>query len=397
MTSQENYQKNSLDLIFAVRLIISGAVLLPSMYFVWHQSIYTFNMVILFATILLVMAMSSLYFLTGIRTNSDRRLSCGQITLFIDPLLLMVLIVGIEPQYGTYLYGIYAFYIVGGGAVCRGINYLVYVVYAIACCGGLWVISYAPLFGPDTLLLKEVNLGVLTLIMAVVAASIWALNREINKIMVHVSMGEYAADAVHEMKTPLSTLLIMSDQNVEDHRARDLMKQEIERISTFLNNYEYLGIQIEANPRNVPVGALVKSSIATIKSISGAKEIDFRITVESQKLVAYIDEEHGRSIFENILKNATEAIREKGEIEVIISENSFEWIKVEIKDTGTGVEEEERKKVFETFYTTKGTRGLGLAIVKKLITENKGRVQVESGPKSGAVFTVFLPRPEEDF
>ena len=70
-----------------------------------------------------------------------------------------------------------------------------------------------------------------------------------------------------------------------------------------------------------------------------------------------------------------------------------EWVKVIVKDTGAGISPEDRDKIFEPFFSTKGPKGtgLGLAIAWGIIEDHGGRIDLDSAPGKGSTFFVTLP------
>lgn len=98
-------------------------------------------------------------------------------------------------------------------------------------------------------------------------------------------------------------------------------------------------------------------------------------------------------VFMNILSNAIQAIGEKGTIYIRTWQDKEE-VKISIKDTGTGMSEETKKKVFDPFFTTKevgkGT-GLGLSISFGIIEKHHGRIEVNSETGKGSEFIISLP------
>ena len=101
-------------------------------------------------------------------------------------------------------------------------------------------------------------------------------------------------------------------------------------------------------------------------------------------------------VFLNLIRNASDAIGEEGGCISIRSEfdQAQGDIRLSFADTGTGIPEEVKEKIFDPFFSTKeagkGT-GLGLYISYTIIEEHEGRIEVESEPGKGAVFTVVLP------
>ena len=105
-------------------------------------------------------------------------------------------------------------------------------------------------------------------------------------------------------------------------------------------------------------------------------------------------------LFNNLLINARDALKAEGvtqpEVE-IRTRNEGANLKVEVSDNGPGIPQENRKKVFQPFFTTKdigrGT-GLGLAIASEVVRKHQGNITVGEGPKGGAQFTIVLPVPK---
>ena len=95
----------------------------------------------------------------------------------------------------------------------------------------------------------------------------------------------------------------------------------------------------------------------------------------------------------NLILNAKDAVGELGDVAVELSaSDGMAYLRV--TDTGPGIELEDRTRIFEPFYTTKGPgagTGLGLAISQRIISDHRGRIEVSSEPSAGATFTICLP------
>ena len=99
-------------------------------------------------------------------------------------------------------------------------------------------------------------------------------------------------------------------------------------------------------------------------------------------------------IFNNILKNATQAIPEgkDGRITVRLGDENG-YLKVDIEDNGIGIPEDQREKIFKPNFTTKsGGMGLGLAMVKNMVISINGSISYSSEYGKGTTFTVRLPK-----
>jgi len=106
-----------------------------------------------------------------------------------------------------------------------------------------------------------------------------------------------------------------------------------------------------------------------------------------------------QQVFINIILNAAEAMDGNGVLTLESSLNADgSLIEVKFSDTGHGIKKEDKKRLFEPFFSTKevgkGT-GLGLAISYSIIQKHQGTIEVESQPEKGSVFTVKLPVVKE--
>ncbi|MDD5137157.1 MAG: ATP-binding protein, partial [Candidatus Omnitrophica bacterium] len=122
-------------------------------------------------------------------------------------------------------------------------------------------------------------------------------------------------------------------------------------------------------------------------------EIRKKIGKPLSKILA--DKRQIQQILFNIIRNAGQAIKEKGVIEISASDSPDGNVKIEISDTGHGIPEDKLEKIYEPFFTTKepgkGT-GLGLSIVRQLVWRNKGDIKVRSKMGEGTTFTITFPQ-----
>src|SRR5439155_6263329 len=106
-------------------------------------------------------------------------------------------------------------------------------------------------------------------------------------------------------------------------------------------------------------------------------------------------EQLGR-VIQNLLLNAVDAMPDGGEL-AIRTHRQGASVRLDVADTGEGLTDEERERLFTPYYTTKqhGT-GLGLAIVQSVVADHAGRVWVDSTPGRGSTFHLELPREQND-
>ena len=148
----------------------------------------------------------------------------------------------------------------------------------------------------------------------------------------------------------------------------------------------------EAKEKEVDIHEGIESTLALL-----AGEFKSRITVvknfsELPKILCYPSQLN--QVFMNILSNAIQAIRDRGEIIITTRLASNDTIEISIRDTGVGMSEEVTQKLFDPFFTTKevneGT-GLGMSIAYGVIAKHGGSIAVHSKPGVGTEFIIQLP------
>ena len=104
------------------------------------------------------------------------------------------------------------------------------------------------------------------------------------------------------------------------------------------------------------------------------------------------DEPRLREVIMNLVLNALDASPRGGEVRVVARPLGPTEIELSVEDDGSGVDPDQRDKIFQPFFTTKaqGT-GLGLAIVHSIVTQHRGSLRLESSATGGAAFRVRLP------
>jgi signal transduction histidine kinase len=111
----------------------------------------------------------------------------------------------------------------------------------------------------------------------------------------------------------------------------------------------------------------------------------------------YADVRQIEQVFNNLVKNAWEALEEHPSPRIVIQaqrESAPGMLRVTVKDNGPGIPEEIREKIWVSFFTTKGGRGgtgLGLSACMQMVNQNGGKIWLQSEPGKGATFFVTLP------
>jgi two-component system sensor histidine kinase AtoS len=100
----------------------------------------------------------------------------------------------------------------------------------------------------------------------------------------------------------------------------------------------------------------------------------------------------------NLLLNAIQAMPEGGRLDVKgLAPDDHPWVQLSIQDSGIGIPPEDMDKLFDPFFTTKeGGIGLGLSIAHRIIDQHRGKIEVESAPGRGTLFTIWLPTDQRE-
>jgi signal transduction histidine kinase len=213
------------------------------------------------------------------------------------------------------------------------------------------------------------------------------------------ALGRAAAQVAHEVKNPLAGLLLYSlhlkskATNFSESETY-LVDKIVETINHLINRVEQImgyarPVSLTLRPGNV--SQFVKDILDLLKPQLTANKVEVRLSLDQQPAYAMVDESSVRGALMNLILNAIEAMPEGGVLNVAI-DRTDETLRLEITDTGRGIAEEEVKKIFEPFYTTKAQGlGLGMPYAKKIIDQHGGTMSLNSRPGEGATISVTLP------
>ncbi len=218
-------------------------------------------------------------------------------------------------------------------------------------------------------------------------------------------VGRLASAIAHEIRNPLNYINLSLDhlrskfapeeaeKRATFEKLTAQLKTEVGRINRQIT--DFLSYSRPATPNLHPLDArkVIEDSLRLVEA--QAEEQNIKISLVECEDVPQIsgDAEFLRSVFNNLFINAVQSMETTGgQFNITIStlENN---VKIEVKDTGKGIDEEHLQKIFEPYFSTKETgTGLGLAIVKKVVEVHSGTIEVESNSGDGTKFTVKLPK-----
>jgi len=220
------------------------------------------------------------------------------------------------------------------------------------------------------------------------------------------ALGQLAAGIAHEIRNPLTSINILIHSLTENlpsgtSHKEDLqvIEEEIHRINEIVD--QFLRFAKPAPPL-LEKGDVISIFEETLQLLRPQIEKQ-RIIVQKEfqpLLPILMDREQMKQVILNLLLNAVQAMPKGGYLALKghIPEDD-RWIKLSIQDSGVGIPGEDMNKLFDPFFSTKeGGIGLGLSIAHRIIDQHHGKIEVESAPGKGTLFTLWLPisREEED-
>lgn len=216
------------------------------------------------------------------------------------------------------------------------------------------------------------------------------------------TVGRLAAGIAHEIGNPLSAILGYTDilqKGAGREDEADYLKRigsEIQRINRIVRGLLDYARPGEFKIEETDVNDIVRNSLELVSAQKGFERIDIRVNLNDVPSV-YADSHQLQQVLINLFINAADAMPEGGILTVEArgkGRGAREWVEISVTDTGTGMSDDEVKRIFDPFYTTKepgkGT-GLGLAICQRIIESFGGRIEVKSKLGEGSRFDILLP------
>ncbi len=213
------------------------------------------------------------------------------------------------------------------------------------------------------------------------------------------SIGNMMSTIVHDLRTPVNNIqgFVELMQEEDDQEMRDefagIVMEQVNTLTSMIKDVlDFAKGKTSILPIKYPVDKLIGQFSKLYEEQIKKKGFEYEAACEAVSMV-YVDPEKMGRVFMNIMKNALEAMPAGGKFSIRATEENGE-ILFSLSDTGSGIPEEIRDKLFDSFVTSgkEGGTGLGLAIVKKVIDQHKGRIEVESEKNKGTTFKIYLKR-----
>ncbi len=208
-------------------------------------------------------------------------------------------------------------------------------------------------------------------------------------------------DISHQLKTPLTSIMITLDNLLEDEVDEKTRTKFLKQIKKEINNINNL-IQsilklsrfdantIVFNKEKVEIGKIINNAMTKLEAICDLKNITIKLKGDTDAIIV-ADEFWETEAITNILKNAVEYSNSDEKIIVEVEKNSI-YTKVSIKDFGKGMDDIDVQNIFKRFYKGKGSSydstGIGLSLAKVIVEKDGGIIEVTSKKNKGTSFII---------
>ena len=229
------------------------------------------------------------------------------------------------------------------------------------------------------------------------------------------SVGRLAGGVAHDFNNMLQVIIGNTDLALGKPDLTDDLRDDLQEIRTAAASSAKLTRQLLAfarrqtvSPRVLDLNETVSGMLKMLQRLIG-EDIELRWLPQADLWPIRIDPSQVDQILANLAVNARDAISGTGRIEIatenVTLDPAFaaqhpgsepgEWVRLQVSDSGVGMDAETLAHVFDPFFTTKGLgqgTGLGLATIYGIVKQNDGYVDVTSEPQRGTTFMIYFPR-----
>jgi len=211
-------------------------------------------------------------------------------------------------------------------------------------------------------------------------------------------IGKLAATVAHDFKTPLVTIggharRALRDVNTDKFRRKDLqiIIAEIERLEKITSQILEYSRPSKFDIKSHRINRLVGDSLEFLEHKLSSIGIRLDVLYDKNDPTVAVDEKRFKQVMFNIIDNALDAMKE-GMTLVVRTRLTGERAVLDIIDSGCGIPEDLRDKIFTFFFTTKSKgSGLGLPISRRIVEDHGGSIEFESEVDRGTTFSVYFP------
>jgi K+-sensing histidine kinase KdpD len=212
------------------------------------------------------------------------------------------------------------------------------------------------------------------------------------------AVGRMASVIIHDIKNPMGTLRVYAQvmkKKSGNEEANKLADEMIRQVDRFVNMTQEIldftrGVSA-SNFQEFEFFDIMNDVLCFIEKDLEKNNVKLVKNAEYKGIVN-LDQDKMVRVFYNIASNARDAMQQGGTLTVATRQEN-DYVRIDFTDTGTGMPEEVKKRIFEPFMTfgKKHGTGLGMSIVKKVIDDHSGKIEINSEMGKGTTISIFLP------
>jgi len=220
------------------------------------------------------------------------------------------------------------------------------------------------------------------------------------------ALGNLAATVAHEIRNPLNAIsmglqrLKVEFRPTEDQeqysRVTELMLGEVHRLNSIVEQFLSLARPLEIKPEALRVQDVLNELATLVGGEAQQSKVQIRVVAPLTLPPLKADREYLRQTLLNLILNGLQAMPEGGTLTLKANTSNGNFL-ISITDTGVGIAPENRRRIFEPYFTTKAKgSGLGLAIARRIIEAHGGKITVSGEADHGCCFQIALPLDDKE-
>jgi signal transduction histidine kinase len=224
------------------------------------------------------------------------------------------------------------------------------------------------------------------------------LHRKEQTLNCLATIGEMSAHVAHELRNSLSSLrgaaryLSRHPEAAQKAEFSEIIEEEVHRLYDMTEGFLDFSRPFEPQLEERDLCSLTQDTCSRLQNDFANAGVALETECDGPQPCA-VDAQLIHQALVNLLTNALDALQAGDRVTVTVGPGPNKTRQIVVQDTGPGIPEEERERIFKPFVTTKTQgSGLGLAVVSKVILQHGGHVAVDNGAEGGARFTLTLPR-----
>ncbi|MBO9586340.1 MAG: GHKL domain-containing protein [Flavobacterium sp.] len=226
-----------------------------------------------------------------------------------------------------------------------------------------------------------------------------ALRRTIERIERLSLLGEMTAGIAHELNTPLGNILgfaeLIKEENSNSEIDADIsiVINSVIYAREIVKKLMYFSCEMPQKLELQKLKPIIIFALSFLKSNFQKKSIRHELVFKDENIIAKIDSVQITQVLFNLLINAIYASPEKSTIKIIV-DNDESNLYLKIEDSGTGIPDSIKQKIFEPFFSTKPVNygcGLGLSVVHGIVKNHNGEITLQDNFPNGSIFTIRIP------